>query len=122
MSNVIIYMNFEEGIQRWVDVDNEIRKHNESLKELRRQRNDLSSDIISFAAENQMTDKIIQITDGKLKFKTSNSKAPLTLKYIHHCLTEQIESEEDIKIIMKYISENREIKQSQDIQRIYNKD
>ena len=115
-------MNFEEGIQQWVDVDNEIRKHNERLKELRRQRRDVCDDIISYAAENQMTDKIIHITDGKLKFKTSNSKAPITLKYIEQCLTEQIENEEDIKIIMKYINDNREIKQSQDIQRIYNKD
>ena len=110
---------FELRVKEWVAVDNEIKQHNSELKELRMRRNSLSDDIMEIATDKKLIDKTIMISDGKLKFQTSNHKAPINLKFIRKCLLEKIESEENVNILMDYINEQREVKQVRDIKRYY---
>ena len=114
-------MNFEQSIQHWVEIDNTIRRHNEELKMLRNERNELSSGIMKIATESNLLHKTIEISDGKLRFQTTNTKSPLTLKYIKKCLMEKIESESNVNVLMDYIKDNRETKQNRDIKRMYAK-
>ena len=51
---------FEENIQKWVSIDNQIKLVNEKLKELRVKKNDLTHDIIEHAEENEMMNLNIQ--------------------------------------------------------------
>ena len=46
--------SFEENIQRWVAIDNQMKLLNEKVKELREKRNDLTQTITEHAEENEM--------------------------------------------------------------------
>ena len=111
--------DFESNIKKWVEIDNEIKEHNAALKELRMERGALSDEIMEIATEQNLTNKTIMISDGKLKFQTSNHKAPLTLKFVRKCLLEKIESEKNVDILMDFINDQREVRQAQDIKRYY---
>jgi len=113
-------MSFEDKICEWVATDNKIRKYNEALKQERAKRTYLAENIISYAEVNNLSQSVIQITDGKLKFQNVRSTAPLTLRFVTECLTECLGNEESVKQIMSYIKTKREIRHSHEVKRYYN--
>jgi len=100
-------MSFENQIQKWVSIDNEIKKLNEKTKLLRETRNQLSEDIISYANEKKITNSTIKISDGKLKFTNTKVTEPLTFKYIENTLAEIIMNESQLKYIMDHLKNKR---------------
>jgi hypothetical protein len=108
---------FEENIQKWVSIDNQIKLVNEKLKELREKKNDLTHDIIEHAEENEMMNLNIQISDGKLKFAQTRVSEPLTFKYLEKSLSEIIRNETQVKQIIEHIKKNRQIKVVQELKR-----
>lgn len=112
-------MDMSDKIKEWVAVDNRIRGHNEQLREQRTVRKLIGQEILSTAEKNNMTNAVIQITDGKLKFQECRVVAPLTFKFLKSCLSDCIESEEQVKQIMEYIKEKREIRYIPEIKRFY---
>ena len=112
-------MNFEDNIKQWVSLDNNIKKLNEQTKLFRKQRNDLTTNIITYASENNMQHAVIKITNGKLKFQNTKQTQPLTLKYIKECLQDMIANEENVTQIMDHIKQKRAVKYSNDIKRYY---
>lgn len=114
-------MSFESNIKEWVTLDNEIRQRNEALKELRERRNLLTSNIYEHVKTNNLGNAVIQISDGKLRFQNVKVTKPLTLKFIQECLSDCIDSEDDVKAIMGVIKSKREANYVDDIKRYYAK-
>ena len=112
--------SFENNIKTWVNIDNQIKSLNEKARELREQRNELCTEIINYAGSNNLGNATVEISDGKLKFATSRSTAPLTLRFIQTCLEDVIKEPEPVSKIMKYIKSKREVRTSSDIKRYYN--
>ena len=69
---------------------------------------------------NNLGNATVEISDGKLRFATTRSTAPLTLRFIQNCLQDVISDQESVTKIMKYIKSKREVKTSSDIKRYYN--
>ena len=111
--------DFTESIKQWVAIDNQIKKHNERLRELRSQRGDIQESIMEYVDTNSLSNTTIRISDGKLKFAQSRQTAPLTLRYVEACLHKCIQDESDVKAIMQYIKKSRESKVYPDIKRSY---
>jgi hypothetical protein len=114
-------MSFEQNIQQWVSIDNQLKIYNDKIRELRERRSDVTEAIM----EQQSTDKnlaksIIQISDGKLKITESRVPEPLTYKYLEKCLSEIIKSEDQVTQIMDYVKKKREIKVVSEIKRYSN--
>ena len=76
-------MNFEESIQKWVTIDNQIKNYNIKMRELRENRNNISDYIHSYAEQHNLGNAVIQISDGKLKFQNTKISSPLTFKFLH---------------------------------------
>lgn len=112
-------MTFEHNIKDWVSLDNQIKNLNEKLKELREQRNDLHEQILVEVSNSNLDNAVIQISDGTLKFSTVKSSKPLTLKFIENCLNDVISNNDDVKKIMNYIKNKREVSSSKEIKRNY---
>ena len=112
--------SFENNIKTWVNIDNQIKSLNEKARELREQRNELCTEIINYAGSNNLGNATVEISDGRLKFATSRSTAPLTLRFIQTCLEDVIKEPEPVSKIMKYIKSKREVRTSSDIKRYYN--
>jgi len=112
-------MSFEENIKQWILVDNEIKQQSEQLKALREQRGNIQEQILVHVNDNELKQATVKINDGKLRFVDTKYTNPITLKYLHECLSQCIETEEDVEHIMCYIKENRESKQNSEIKRFY---
>ena len=112
---------FEQKIQSWVSIDNQLKLLNEKVQELRDKRNDLSENITKYAQTNNLQNATIQISDGKLKFANTRVAAPLTFKYLEKSLGEVIKNESQVKQIVEYVKENRDSKIVPEIKRLSNK-
>jgi len=113
-------MNFENQIQQWVSLDNQIKNLNDQVKELRDKRNNLEQNITNYASNNNLSNTTVQISDGKLKFVNTKVQEPLTFKYLEKVLAEVIKNESQVEIIMNHLKQKRSIKISPEIKRIFN--
>ena len=112
-------MSFEENLQKWILLDNQLKQIYSKTKELRQDKNNIEEGIINYVDTHNLQNSIIKIKDEKLKFTTINQINPLTLKYVDECLGKCIKNPEQVKYIMKYIKENRNNKIIPDIKRFY---
>jgi uncharacterized coiled-coil DUF342 family protein len=110
-------MSFEENIKQWVLLDNQLKVLNERAKEIRDKRNSINENIQTIVQKNDLTNKSVQISDGKLKFVNTRIPAPLTYKYLETSLGEIIKNETQVKQIINYLKQNREIKLVSEIKR-----
>jgi len=113
-------MSFENKIQQWVQLDNQLKQINEKTKELREKRSILEENITSYASINNLSNTTVQISDGKLKFSDTKVTEPLTFKYLEKALNEVIKNESQIKLIMEHIKQKRTVKIVPEIKRFSN--
>lgn len=113
-------MNFEQHIQQWVSIDNQMKILNDKMKELREAKNNISDQINSHIETTQLSNATIKLNDGQLKFIKVKETQPLTFKYLETCLSEIIKNEEQVKKIVEYIKNKREVKYVPEIKRLYN--
>ncbi len=111
---------FEKQIQNWVELDNQIKIVNEKMKQLKSSKDELTNNLLIFAKDNNLSDKTIHISDGKLKFVSNKVQTPLTFKYLEKSLNECIKNENQVKQIIDYVKQQRETKNVYDIRRYTN--
>jgi hypothetical protein len=113
-------MSFEQKIQEWVAIDNQIRIYTEKIKDLRDKKMELTNTLNGHATKNNLNNATIQISDGKLKFTSTKVQSPLTFKYLEKSLSEIIKNENQVKQIVEYVKDKRETKVVQEIKRFPN--
>ena len=113
-------MSFENQIQQWVSLDNQLKQLNEKVKELRDKRNNLENNITTYASENNLSNATVKINDGRLKFTNSKIPEPLTFKYLERTLGEVIKNESQVNLIMEHLKQKRAIKIVPEIKRFSN--
>jgi hypothetical protein len=113
-------MSFENQIQQWVSIDNQLKQINEKTRELRGKRNILEQNITTYTSSNNLSNSTVQISDGKLKFTNTKVQEPLTLKYLEKTLSEVIKNESQVKLIMEHIKQKRSYKIVPEIKRFSN--
>ena len=94
-------MSFENKIQQWVQIDNQIKKLNEQAKQLREQRNTLETNLTNYAKSNNISNTTIKVNNDKLKFTDTKVPEPLTFKYLEKTLGE-ITLQNPFKLILSY--------------------
>ena len=109
---------FSENIQKWVFIDNQLKKYNGQIRKLREYRTNINTQIHEYVKTNHLEHVSIDISDGELKFVDKREYAPLTFTYIKSCLTTMIKDPSHIERIMEYLRENREVKTISEIRRI----
>ena len=110
-------MSFENKIQQWVQLDTELKKLNEQVRQLREQRNSLESNLTTYAKTNNISDKTIKVNNDKLKFVDTKVLEPLTFKYLEKTLGEIIKNESQVQLIMEHIKQKRTVKVVPEIKR-----
>ena len=93
----------EKKIQKWVELDDEIKVANEEIKDIRTERSIINEEIVEIIQERNLLKATVNITDGKLRFVSTKQTAPLTLTYIEKCLKDIITNETQVETIMNYI-------------------
>lgn len=69
-------MSFDQCIQKWVAVDNQIRLLNDKTKELKQERNNTEEVILKYVDTNGLNNAVVNISDGKLNFGQSRQVSP----------------------------------------------
>lgn len=113
-------MSFEEKIQQWVLLDNQLKILNEKVREIRDKKTNLGNSISTYIETNNLSNATIQISDGKLKFASTKVAPPLSFKYVEKSLGEIIKNEAQVKQIVGYLKEKREYKIIPEIKRFSN--
>lgn len=112
-------MNLEEQLQQWVTLDNQLKSFSEKLKEIRDKKNILSEQINKYVENKNLHNTSVKLNDSQLKFIKVKETQPLTFKYLENCLSEIIKNEDQVKKIVEYIKNKREINYISDIKRYY---
>jgi hypothetical protein len=113
-------MSFEQNIQQWISVDNQMKQLTDKIKELRDKKNTLNDAIFNHVENSNLSNATVQISDGKLKFIKTKDTQQLTFKYLETCLHEIIKNEEQVNKIVEYIKNKRDVKYVPEIKRFYN--
>jgi hypothetical protein len=113
-------MSFEQHIQQWVSIDNQMKQLTDKIKELRDKKNTLNDAIFNHVDNSNLSNATVQISDGKIKFVKTKDTQVLTFKYLETCLHEIIKNEDQVNKIVEYIKNKREIKYVPEIKRFYN--
>lgn len=100
-------MSFESNIQKWVALDNQIKLYNDKIKQLRDEKNALSTELIKQADSTGHKKSTIHITDGRLRFTETRVTDPLSFRYIDEALTKIIPNPESRDKIITCLKENR---------------
>lgn len=115
-------MSFDQQIQQWVSIDNQMKMLNDKMKELRDKKNAISEQINNHIETtfSEGTNASVKLSDGQIKFVKVKETQQLTFKYLETCLTEIIKNEDQVKKIVEYIKNKREVKYISEIKRVYN--
>ena len=111
---------FDKQIQKWIELDNKLKKINNEIKTTREMKNDLEASIMEIVNNKKLLNTSISTTDGRLRFIETKSSNPLSLTFVEQCLHEIISNASQVQHILKYIKEKREIKINPEIKRYYN--
>jgi hypothetical protein len=113
-------MSFEQQIQQWITIDNQMKQLTDKIKELRDKKTTLNDAIFNHVETSNLSNTTVQISDGKLKFIKTKDTQPLTFKYLETCLHEIIKNEEQVNKIVDYVKNKRDVKYVPEIKRFYN--
>ena len=77
---------FNNNILEWVNYDNEIKKNNEVIKELRLKKDLLETNIIGFIKEKNLEENVFNISslDTQLKFNKTSVKESISYKFLEN--------------------------------------
>lgn len=108
---------FVENIQKWVVIDTQIKRINEKMQEIRKNRSELVGEITEYVTKNGLNNATVEISDGELTFVEKREYPALTYSYLEECLSEIMSDKKQIQYILQYMKDNRKIKTAMEIKR-----
>lgn len=109
---------FHENVIKYVKLDDLMRKKQDEIKELKKLRKTPEEFIITYLEDIKVSQ--IDISDGKLKRKRTETKVPINNKIIKTALDKKIEDPKVVQDIMKMVDE-REKRVKVKLDRVKNK-
>ena len=114
---------FTENIKKWALLEKKIssikEEYNLKLKSYKEKKDSLEYDLTKFMEENALTDSIIKLPDGKIKYNETNISQPITYKFLKEIFTELYSgNNEKADEIISFIKQKREIKKN--VRLVYN--
>ena len=115
-------MDLEESIKLWVVLDNQQKKINEQIKEIRDKKNDLTNSIITNFSDRNIKSPIINISDGKLSLIETQQANVISFKFLLDSFKEYFKDEEEAQKLLEFVKNKRTFTNVSSIKRIYNKE
>jgi len=105
-----------ENVKSWLTIDNEIRALQKEIKERRKMKKQLTTDLMSTMKNNDID--ALNVPDGELIYSKSKTKAPLSKKHLLTSLTQYFKGDQRmIDELSKFIMESRLEKEKESIRR-----
>ena len=103
-------MNIEQKIHQWILIDDQLKKANEIIQELREKIHALNESILND----------VNRTNNRLKVVETKIAPPLTFKYVEKILSGMIGNQTHVKQIIDRLKEKREFRIISELKRISN--
>ena len=96
-------------IRNWVTTDNQLKSLRGEIKRLNQEKKELSNRLIGIMKENDI--ETIDMNEGKIQYKKSTVKAPISKKHLITCLESFYKNDkETVDELATHILDNRETK------------
>ena len=95
-----------EKIKRWLDLESKISANQRELKELRKQKTQLSVELSVIMKSKQL--ECIDVTQGQILYTKKETKKGINKKYLSDILKTYYKNDEHAAEICNFILENRE--------------
>lgn len=109
----------QDNIKEWVTRDNEIKKLNEKLQVLRKDRETYSNNILLHIQNNNMYNSKVRINDSVLQFTSVKQQQTLTYKFLETCAQEYFLNSDKASEFIDFVKSKRESKMVDIIKRDY---
>ena len=105
-----------ENVKSWLTIDNEIRALQKEIKERRKMKKQLTTDLMTTMKSNDID--ALNVPDGELIYNKTKTKAPLSKKHLLSSLTQYFKGDKRmIDELSKFIMETRAEKEKESIRR-----
>ena len=105
-----------ENVKTWLNIDNEIRALQKEIRNRRKMKKDLTSELVGLMKNHDIEQ--VNIPDGQLIYTKHKIKAPLSKKHLLSSLSNYFSNDPRIVAeLSKYIMETRQIKEKENIRR-----
>lgn len=96
-------------IRNWVNMDSELKSLRTEIKRLNQEKKQLSNKLIDIMKENEI--ETIDMNEGKLQYKKSTVKAPISKKHLISCLESYYKNDSSVvEELTTHILDSRETK------------
>lgn len=110
---------FKKLVHKWLSIDDDIRKLQAAGKELKKQKDELTPEIMEFMNKNNIED--CNTNNGKLKYKTSLHKKPMNRQFIVEKLGVVLNNKGRGEELTQYLFDNREVETKMRLSRTFSK-
>ena len=110
-------MSLENQLKEWVSIDDKLHIMNESIKELRAKRTNLTTSIQNSLVNRNLHNTKIPLGDGHIKLVNTRINEPLTFAYLEKSLHGIILNEQQIRVIIDHVKNNRSSKTITELKR-----
>ena len=105
-----------ENVKDWITIDNEIRKLQSAIKDRRKQKKELTDNLLLTMKQNEID--VFNIPDGELIYTRTKTKKPLSKKHLLLSLSEYFKEDKNmVDQLGKFILDSRQISEKENIKR-----
>ena len=105
-----------DSVKSWINIDNEIRQLQSAIKERRKQKKELTENLVNTMKQNDID--VFNIPDGELIYTKTKSKKPLSKKHLLLSLSEYFKNDKDmVQQLGKFILDSRQVNEKENIKR-----
>ena len=101
--------NFKTTVQKWLSIDDDIKKLKNAIKNLNKQKEQLNEPILNFMQNNEIEN--CNTYNGKLKTYTTTVKKPINKKFLGEALATFLKNSSIGENASAYVFNNRETEQ-----------
>ena len=104
-----------QSIKHWLDLEHKIAEHSRVLRDLRKEKKELSVDLMEVMKTNEID--CFDCTSGQLMYTKNNVKKSINKKYLTDVLSQyfQDQDNEEADKLCNYIMENRSVEVRENI-------
>lgn len=107
--------SFSQEIQNYVKLEDEIQTLQNQIKTLKQQKQTSQEKITNTIISQNWQRRVIDLGTSELSLVEKKQYGSLTYSYLEEKLKHIIPDEEQVKYVIKYLKEQREVKSVQDI-------
>lgn len=105
-----------QNVKSWLTIDNEIRALQKEIKERRKMKKQLTTELMTTMKSNDID--ALNVPDGELIYNKTKTKAPLSKKHLLSSLSQYFKGDKRmIDELSKFIMETRAEKEKESIRR-----